>query len=43
VFVEAATTLSSMARLSAGLIPDGDRLIEHVIASIRHGTGFGTP
>ena len=44
VFVEAAaTTLAIMARLYAGAIPQGDTLIEQVIASIRHGAGFGTP
>ena len=44
VFVEAAaTTLSIMARLYAGAIPDGSGLIEQVFASIRQGAGFGTP
>lgn len=44
VFVEeAATTLAIMARLYAGMIPDGDTLVEHVVASIRQGAGFGTP
>ena len=44
VFVEAAaTTLAIMARLYAGLIPDGALLVEQVVVSIRHGVGFGTP
>ena len=44
VFVEAAaTTLAIMARLYAGMIPDGDTLIEQVVTSIRQGAGFGTP
>ena len=44
VFVEAAaTTLSAMAKLYAGMIPDGAALIEQVFASIRQGAGFGTP
>lgn len=44
VFVEAAaTTIAIMARLHAGMIPDGNTLIEQVFASIRQGSGFGTP
>jgi hypothetical protein len=44
VFVDAAaTTLAIMARLYAGMIPNGDALIEQVCASIRQGSGFGTP
>ena len=44
VFVEAAaTTLAIMARLYAGMIPNGDTLIEQVVVSIRQGAGFGTP
>jgi hypothetical protein len=44
VFVEAAaTTLAIMAKLHAGMILDGDRLIEQVFDSIRQGSGFGTP
>lgn len=44
VFVEAAaTTVAVMARLYAGMIPDGDTLVEQVFASIRQGTGYGTP
>ena len=44
VFVEAAaTTVAIMARLHAGMIPSGDTLVEQVFASIRQGSGFGTP
>ncbi len=44
VFVEAAaTTVAIMARLHAGMIPDGATLIDQVFASIRQGRGFGTP
>ena len=44
VFVEAAaTTVSIMAKLYGGMIPDGSTLIEQVFASIRQGSGFGTP
>ncbi len=44
VFVEAAaTTLAIMAKLNAGMIPDGPALIEQVFVSIRQGAGFGTP
>ena len=39
----AATTIAIMARLYAGMIPDGDTLVEQVFASIRQGSGFGTP
>ncbi len=44
VFVEAAaTTVSIMAKLYTGKIPDGNTLIEQVFTSIRQGAGFGTP
>ena len=44
VFTEAAaTTLAIMAQLYGGAIPDGDALIEQVFASIRQGSGYGTP
>ena len=39
----AATTIAIMARLYAGMSPDGDTLVEQVVASIRQGSGFGTP
>lgn len=44
VFADAAaTTIAIMARLYAGMIPDGDTLVEQVVAPIRQGSGFGTP
>jgi hypothetical protein len=44
VFVDAAaTTLAIMAKLYAGMIPDGTTLVEQVCTSIREGAGFGTP
>ncbi|MBA3945942.1 MAG: hypothetical protein H0X37_15420 [Herpetosiphonaceae bacterium] len=39
----AATTLALMARLSAGLVPDGKALMEQLFADIRRGAGFGQP
>ena len=39
----AATTIAIVARLYAGMIPDGDTLVGHSVASIRQGSGFGTP
>ncbi len=44
VFVEAAAiTLRGMARIYAGMVKDGEALIEQTFEYIRRGSGFGRP
>ncbi len=44
VFVDAAaTTLSVMAKLYAGMVQDGDALMEQTFGYMRRGSGFGRP
>jgi hypothetical protein len=44
VFVDgAAVTLGAMARIYAGMVKDGEALVEQTFEYIRRGSGFGRP